>query len=250
MFYWFFRTVVFYPLVAWLFGARLTGQEKLPGEGPAILASNHLSAGDTIVLPSMLRRPLTFPAKAELFAGNKGLFSKVVAWFLKRAGQVPLDRSGGRVSVAGLEPVLKVLSEGGMVGIYPEGTRSPDGRLYRGRTGVARIALASGVPVYPVGMFNSQIVRNRIGIPWIRRPRIVIGDPLDFRPYAGLDEDRSVARWVTDEVMTAIQEVTGQDYVDVYGSVVKYGTLSAEEVDSRRLERPGLGTTPPQLPGA
>lgn len=249
MYYSLFKNLLFAPVVRWLFRARITGEEHIPDTGGAIVASNHLSAGDTFVLPAMLHRQLTFPAKAELFAGNRGLGSKIVAWFLKAVGQVPLDRSGGRVSMDGLGPVLQVLADGGLVGIYPEGTRSPDGRLYKGRTGVARMALAAGVPVIPVAMFDTG-TRKVLGVPWIWKPRIVIGEPLDFSAYAGRHDDREVLRWVTDEVMHAIQQLSGQTYVEAYGTSLKSGSLSAAEADARVLPRPGNGSTPPEpVPG-
>jgi len=250
MYYRLFRDGLFRPVVKWLFRATVSGQENIPASGGAILASNHLAAGDTVVLPSMVSRQVTFPAKAELFKGDRGPGSKAIAWFLKAVGQVPLDRSGGRASLDGLEPVLEVLANGGLVGIYPEGTRSPDGRLYKGKTGVARIALAAGVPVIPVAMFDTHSVKTRIGIPWIRRPRVVIGRPLDFTPYAGLIGDRTTLRWATDEVMAAIQALSGQTYIDAYGSSVKYGSLSQAEASARELARPGLGATAPELPPA
>ena len=212
------------------------------------MASNHLGAADTYVLPTLLRRRLTFPAKAELFAGNRGVGSKVVAWFLKAVGQVPLDRTGGRVSMDGLAPVLKVLADGGLIGIYPEGTRSPDGRLYKGRTGVARLALGAGVPVIPVAVFNTKSVTTRFGFKWVSKPLVVVGEPLDFSEYAYLREDHNGLRWVTDEVMNAIMELSGQTYVDAYGSSVKHGSLSAAEADARVLPRPGSGTVPPKKP--
>lgn len=248
--YDFFKLVIFRPLVKYLFGAKLTGEENVPATGGAVLAVNHLAASETYILPALLKRRLTFPAKAELFAGNRGPASKLVAWFLKAVNQVPLDRSGGRTSLDGLRPVLNVLAEGGLVGIFPEGTRSPDGRLYRGKTGVARIALAAGVPVIPVASFNTQTVRNRFGIPWVRKPRLVVGEPLDFSAYAGRMDDREVIRWVTDEVMAAIQALSGQTYVEAYASSVKYGALSAEEAKAKELPRPGYGSTPPALPAA
>lgn len=246
--YEFFKYVLFRPVVAWLFRAAIEGQENIPAEGGALVASNHLAAGDTYVLPAMLSRHLTFPAKAELFRGDRGLGSQLVAWFLKVVHMVPLDRSGGRVSLAGLEPVLQVLHDGGLVGIYPEGTRSPDGRLYKGRTGVARMALAAGVPIIPVAMAGTQTVRTRLGIPWIHRPRITVGVPRHFDEYAGLYDDRATLRWITDEIMADIQALSGQTYVDGYGSSVKSGSLSAADADARVLPRPGYGTTAPPPP--
>ena len=246
--YNFFKYLLFRPVAAWLFRARITGEENIPETGGAILATNHIAVGETYVVPAMIRRQLTYPAKAELFKGNRGPGSAIVAWFLKAVGMVPLDRSGGRMSLAGLEPVLDALAAGGLVGIYPEGTRSPDGRLYKGRTGVARMALAAGVPIIPVGVASTETVTRFGFLPWIDHPRVVVGEPLDFSGYAGAHDDRETLRWITDEVMAAIQTLTGQTYVDGYGSSVKSGSLSAAEADARVLERPGLGATPPAVP--
>ena len=248
--YDFFKLVLFRPVVKYLFRAKLAGEENIPATGGAVIAVNHIGAFETYALPALMRRRLTFPAKAELFAGNRGLASKVVAWFLKGVGQVPLDRSGGRTSLDGLRPVLEVLADGGLVGIFPEGTRSPDGRMYRGKTGVARIALTADVPIVPVAAFSTQTVRGRLGIPWVRKPRLVVGQPLHFPQYAGRGEDRDVIRWVTDEVMAAIQRISSQGYVEAYASSVKYGSLTADEVKARELPRPGHGSTPPALPAA
>ncbi|HAM44958.1 MAG TPA: 1-acyl-sn-glycerol-3-phosphate acyltransferase [Propionibacteriaceae bacterium] len=246
--YNFFKYLIFVPLVRWGFRATVVGTQNIPAAGGVILASNHVAAGDTYITPALIRRQVTFPAKAELFRGDRGLGSKIVAWFLKAIRQVPLDRSGGRVSLAGLEPVLEALDQGRVVGIYPEGTRSPDGRLYKGHTGVARMVLAAGVPVVPVAVFDTQTVKGWFGIPWVRRPRVVIGEPLDFTAYAALVDDRDALRWVTDEVMAAVQQISGQTYVNAYATSVKRGALSATDSDSRVLERPGLGSRPPQLP--
>jgi 1-acyl-sn-glycerol-3-phosphate acyltransferase len=246
--YNFFKYLIFVPLVRWGFRATVVGAQNIPDAGGVILASNHLAAGDTYITPALIRRQVTFPAKAELFRGDRGLGSKIVAWFLKAIRQVPLDRSGGRVSLAGLEPVLEALEQGRVVGIYPEGTRSPDGRLYKGHTGVARMVLAAGVPVVPVAVFDTQTVKGWFGIPWVRRPRVVIGEPLDFTGYATLVDDRDALRWVTDEVMAAVQGLSGQTYVDAYATSVKRGALSSADSDSRVVARPGLGATPPQLP--
>jgi 1-acyl-sn-glycerol-3-phosphate acyltransferase len=246
--YNFFKYGLFRPVVAWLFRARLVGEENVPATGGAIVAANHIATGETYVVPAMLSRPMVYPAKAELFKGDRGPGSAVVAWFLKSVGMVPLDRSGGRVSLSGLEPILDALKAGGLVGIYPEGTRSPDGRLYKGRTGVARMALAAGVPIIPVGVAHTETVKKFGFLPWIDHPVITVGRPLDFSAYAGQHDDRATLRWITDEVMAAIQVITGQDYVEAYGSSVKSGSMTLEEADARVLPRPGLGATPPALP--
>lgn len=245
MLYSLFKNVVFRPVIKYVFRARVENEENIPAAGGVIVASNHLDAGDTIVFPAMIKRQVTFPAKAELFAGDRGPFSKLVAWFLTAVGQVPLDRSGGRASLDGLGPVLQVLAEGGCVGIYPEGTRSPDGRLYKGKTGVARMALAAQVPIVPVAMKNSTISK-RAGIPWIDHPVVVVGKPLDFSEYYGRVDDPRVLRWVTDQVMAAIQELSGQTYVEAYGTSVKSGSLTKAEADARILERPGINTVEPE----
>lgn len=246
MWYGFFKHALVRPVMKWGFKGRIEGEQNIPSAGGAILASNHLSAIDTLATPSLMRRPLTFPAKAELFKGNRGPASKVVAWFLKAVGQVPLDRSGGRASASGLDPVIEVLRDGGLVGIYPEGTRSPDGRLYKGKTGVARLALSARVPVVPVGVVDSQLGPKKLGIPWPAKPPVVrVGEPLDFSPWYGLEGDRAVLRWVTDEVMRAIQQLTGQAYVDAYGSTVKYGEDGSAKAEARVRPSPGTDDPPP-----
>lgn len=247
--YKFLRAVLVRPLIKWGWKARIEGAHHIPATGGVILASNHISMVDTFVLPGMIDRQVTFPAKAELFKGDRGLGSKIVAWFLRVVGQVPLDRSGGRRSLEGLEPVLNVLNNGGVVGIYPEGTRSPDGRLYKGKTGVARMALATNVPVVPVAMINSEIVGKKLKfIPWAKNPTVRIGRPLDFSAYHANADDRHTLRWVTDEIMAAIQDLSGQTYVEAYGTSVKYGSMSEEEATRRIKARPGEGATPPELP--
>ena len=247
MWYSFFKYSLFIPVVRGLLRATITGEENIPRTGGVILASNHLAAADTFVLPSVIDRRLVFPAKIELFQG-RGPGSRILAWFLRVMGEIPLDRSGGRMSLAAFRPMLDELARGGAIGIYPEGKRSPDGRMYKGKTGVARLALAADVPVVPVAMFNTQTVRTRLGIPWVRRPRAVVGKPLTFSQYRAAADDHAVVRYVTDEVMNAIMELSGQTYVDVYASSVVYGSVSWEEANKRVLPRPGAGKTPPAIP--
>lgn len=215
MLYTLFKYLLFRPVCMAVFRPWVEGEENIPETGGVILAGNHLSAGDTFLLPAVITRRMTFPAKAELFH-QKGL-GAVVSWFLKAVGQVPMDRSGGRASADGLRPVYEVLENGGVVGIFPEGTRSHDGRLYRGRTGVARLALGARVPVVPVGFSDTQFVRGPFGIPVMKRPGVRIGTPLDFSASFG-STDGAVYRQVTDAVMAAIQELTGQEYVAVYSN--------------------------------
>ena len=248
MFYTLFKYGLFRPLIRLLYRPRVVGAEHVPETGPAILVSNHISAGDTLVLPAMIRRRLTFPAKAELFAGG-GAVMAVVSWFLRVVGMLPMDRSGGRASAGSMEGVLGVLRDGNLLGIYPEGTRSPDGRLYKGKTGVARLVLGSGVSVVPVGMQNTQFVRSAFfGVPTMRRPVVRFGAPLDFGAYAGAGNDRDVLRYVTDEIMAAVQELTGQPYVDAYGASVKAALTAGTPMEGREVDRPGVGRPVPPVP--
>lgn len=235
--YQFFKHTIFRPLVRWGFKAKVVGVRNVPRSGGAILASNHVHTMDSVVLPAMMPRVVTFPAKAELFHG-KDLPSKIVAWFLKLIKMVPMERGGGRASAASLQAISDVLAEGNLVAIYPEGTRSPDGRLYRGHTGVARMALDNDVPILPVGMVGTQTVRGLFGIPWVRRPLIVVGEPIAFPQYAH-SRDIRVHRWVTEEIMAAIQQLTGQEYVAVYGSRVKHGDLKGKDLSEFVLPAPG-----------
>ncbi len=244
MWYSLLKFVLFRPMVRYGYGARVEGAENFPAQGGAILASNHIAALDSIVIPAMAPRRITFPAKAELFSGKGGFRSKVVAWFLKLIKMVPMDRSGGRASADALNAIAQVLADGHVIAIYPEGTRSPDGRLYKGKTGVARMALQHGVPVIPVGVRDTQTVRGPFGLPWARRPVLTIGRPLDFSQYAGSPGNSKVLRWVTDEIMASIAELTGQEYADVYAIRVKYGDLKAVGSDAFLVPRPGGGEPP------
>lgn len=221
MTYFFLKTFILGPLLRVLFRPWVRGIENIPASGAAILASNHLSFSDSIFLPLMLRRPVVFLAKSEYFTG-KGVKGALTRWFFKSTGQLPIDRSGGKASEASLNTGLGVLSEGNLLGIYPEGTRSPDGRLYRGRTGIARMVLEAKVPVIPVAMIDTEKVQP-IGqrLPKIRRVGIVIGAPLDFSRFEGMEGDRIVLRAVTDEIVYELQRISGQQYDDVYASSVK-----------------------------
>jgi len=248
MLYWVFKWVLFTPVVRLVFRPRISGEHHIPDIGPAILVSNHISYGDTFVLPSMIRRRVTFPAKAELFSG-RSVGGRIVRWFLHHVGMLPMDRAGGRASATSMDPVLEVLRQGHIIGIYPEGTRSPDGRLYKGKTGVARLVLAARVPVIPVGMKDSQFVPSAfLGVPTIRHPVITIGPPLDFSRYAGAGNDRDVLRWVTDEIMGAVQQLSGQTYVDAYGASAKAARADGRHFDAPELSRPGEGRPVPPIP--
>jgi 1-acyl-sn-glycerol-3-phosphate acyltransferase len=232
--YWAYKHVVFGPWLRLLFRPRVEGLENIPEEGPAILASNHHSFSDSIFLPLVVQRRITFLAKAEYFMG-KGVKGALARLFFAGSGQVPIDRSSGNAAKNALETGKRILAQGSLLGIYPEGTRSPDGRLYRGKTGVARLAIEAGVPVIPVAMMNTHEIQP-IGrkLPRLIRPCIKIGKPLDFGRYEGLAGDRFVERSMTDEIMYELMELSGQEYVDVYASKVK--------ADQEKARRRGIGS--------
>ena len=218
MFYWVLKWVLVGPLLRTVFRPQAEGAENVPHEGPVILASNHLSYADWLFMPLVIPRRVTFVAKAEYFegAGVKGWLQRT---FFSGAGQVPIDRSSGRAAEGAMRTGQKILQSGHLFGIYPEGTRSPDGRLYRGRTGVARLALEAKVPVIPVAVIGTDVVAppgRRFGR--VHRPRVRFGRPLDFSRYEGMESDRYILRAITDEIMYEIMDLSGQEYVDVYAT--------------------------------
>ncbi len=221
MAYFILKTFVLGPLLRFIFRPWVRGVENVPSSGAAILASNHLSFSDSIFLPLQCPRPVVFLAKSEYFTG-RGLKGWIVKTFFKATGQLPIDRSGGKASEAALNTGLGVLEQGQLLGIYPEGTRSPDGKLYRGRTGIARMVLEAKVPVIPVAMIDTEKVQP-IGkrLPRVRRVGIVYGKALDFSRFDGMEGDRIVLRAVTDEIMYELKKISGQEYVDQYASTVK-----------------------------
>ncbi|OQO94050.1 1-acyl-sn-glycerol-3-phosphate acyltransferase [Saccharomonospora piscinae] len=232
MLYWLMKYVLLGPLLRLLWPTRVTGTENLPAEGGAILASNHLAVADSFFMPLYVSRRVTFPAKQEYFTerGVKGKFKK---WFFTGVGQFPIDRSGGTAAQAAIDTAVRLLREDHLLGIYPEGTRSPDARLYKGKTGVARIALEARVPVVPVAMVGTDRV-NPIGSKmwWPRKLEIRFGAPLDFSRYEGLAGDRFVERSITDEIMYSLMELSGQEYVDIYAAKAKE-LLAADEAGLR-----------------
>lgn len=239
MFYWLAKFVLLGPLLRGLWRPWAEGLENIPDDRPAIIASNHLSFCDSFFMPVMVPRKVTFLAKAEYFTtpGIKGFFSRM---FFAGVGQVPIDRSDADASKAALNTGVRVLAEGKLLGIYPEGTRSPDGRLYRGKTGVARLALESGAVVVPCAMVNTDIIQpaGRL-LPKLRpRPGVRFGKPLDFTRYEGMSGDRFVERSMTDEIMYELMQLSGQEYVDKYAAKVKraqglstaFGSRDAQDV--------------------
>lgn len=221
MLYWFLKNVAIGPLLRLIFRPWVRGLENLPDKGPAILASNHISFSDSVFLPLMVPRRITFLAKSEYFNG-RGLKGVIVRGFFRSMGQLPIDRSSGAAAQGALEAGKSVLGSDQLLGIYPEGTRSPDGRLYRGKTGVARLALEAKVPVIPVVMVDTERVQplGRI-FPRVHRVGIRIGKPLDFSRYDGMAGDRVVERSMTDQIMYELMRLSDREYVDLYANRVK-----------------------------
>jgi 1-acyl-sn-glycerol-3-phosphate acyltransferase len=221
VFYWLLKWVVLGPVLKTVFRPQTEGVDHVPADGAAILASNHLSYADWLFMPLTLPRRVTFVAKAEYFTspGIKGWFQKK---FFSGAGQVPIDRSGADAAENALSAARRILRRGELFGIYPEGTRSHDGRLYRGKTGVARLALENKVPVVPVAVVGTDVVAppgKKFGA--FTRPVVRFGAPLDFSRYEGLENDRYILRSITDEIMYEIMRLSGQEYVDMYAAQAK-----------------------------
>ncbi|HEX2705240.1 MAG TPA: lysophospholipid acyltransferase family protein [Candidatus Lustribacter sp.] len=236
MFYWVVKTVIVGPILRLLFRPWVEGDEHIPEAGAAIFASNHLSFSDSIFLPLLLPRRMTFLAKSDYFTGH-GFKGRLTAAFFKGIGQLPIDRSGGKAGLAAINSGLRVLRRGELLGIYPEGTRSPDGRLYRGRTGVARMALEAKVPVLPVAMIGTDKAQpTGKKMPKIMRIGVRIGKPLDFSRYEGMQEDRYVLRAVTDEIMYELMLLSGQEYVDMYATSMKDRLLKIARVKAREIQ--------------
>jgi 1-acyl-sn-glycerol-3-phosphate acyltransferase len=236
VFYWFLKWIALGPWLKLVFRPRVQGAENVPATGPAILASNHLSYADWMFMPLTLPRRVTFVAKAEYFnaPGIKGWFQKK---FFSGAGQVPIDRSGASAAEGALSSARAILEDGDLFGIYPEGTRSHDGRLYRGKTGVARLALETNAPVIPVAVLGTDVVAppgKRFGT--FTRPAVRFGKPLDFSRYEGMEKDRYILRAITDEIMYEIMQLSGQEYVDLYAAKAKEASAKSA-ADARRAER-------------
>ncbi|WP_411088000.1 lysophospholipid acyltransferase family protein [Streptomyces sp. 061-3] len=221
MFYYVLKYVILGPLLRLLFRPRIEGLEHIPEEGAAIVAGNHLSFSDHFLMPAIIKRRITFLAKAEYFTGP-GLKGRLTAAFFHSAGQIPVDRSGKDAGQAAIREGLGVLSKGELLGIYPEGTRSHDGRLYKGKVGVAVMAIRAQVPVVPCAMVGTfEIQPPGKVVPRIKQVTIRFGEPMDFSRYAGMENQKAAIRAVTDEIMYAILGLSGQEYVDEYAAKVK-----------------------------
>lgn len=217
--YWLLKNLVVVPLLRVLFRFEVHGVRNIPKSGAAIIASNHVGILDSAFVPGAMPRHVAFLVKEQWFAG-KGFAAVVRRGFMRAMGQLEIDRGGGSASEVSLGSGAAVLNAGKLLGIYPEGTRSPDGRLYRGRTGVARVLLDHPVPVVPVAVSGTaEIMPRGARFPKFgKRVIVTFGAPIDFSRYAGLAEDRFVLRAITDEIMHEINRLSGQEYVDVYAS--------------------------------
>ena len=251
MFYWVAKYTLGIALKL-VFRSWSRGRRNVPRRGPVILASNHLSFADHFFGPEPLPRKVVFLAKSEYFTGKglKGLASRA---FFSGVGQIPIDRTGGEASERALRSGLRVLAEGKVLGIYPEGTRSPDGRLYKGHTGLARLALESRAPVVPCAMINTfeflpSGSRNpKFGI----RPGVIFGKPMEFSRYYGREKDREALRAVTDEIVAEIQKLSGQEYVNIYAQQAKeQARAAAPDTDSSMLSIAVAGVLQPPLQAA
>lgn len=223
--YWAFKNIFFGPALRLWNRPWSRGMDNIPATGPAILASTHQAVMDSFYFPLLCPRQIIFLAKAEYFT-SPGLVGRVQKWFFSSVGQVPIERNAESASAGMLISAKRILGNGDLFGIYPEGTRSPDGRVYKGRTGMARVAMTTGEPVIPIGMIGSRDA-NPIGT-WIPRPKrvgMLVGEPIDPIAWAreeGLDpESHEAARAFTDFVMHRLADMVGQPYVDVYASEVK-----------------------------
>jgi 1-acyl-sn-glycerol-3-phosphate acyltransferase len=241
MWYWLFKYIFMGPLLSLLGRPKTEGLENIPDTGPGILASNHLAVADSFYLPLVVRRRITFLAKSEYFTGTgiKGYFTR---WFYTVAGQVPIDRSSADTAQNALDTAKRLLQQGKLMGMYPEGTRSPDGRLYKGKTGLARLALQSGVPVIPVAMVGTDVVNPPGSKLWrFGSVTVRIGKPMDFSRFEGLAGNRFIERAVTDEVMYELMQLSGQEYVDLYAADVKEGKVTASGRPPARIPEAAAG---------
>ena len=231
--------VVAGPFLHVLWRPEVTGLENIPETGGALLASNHLSILDSIFLPLVVSRPVTFAAKSEYFTGTR-MVDRVTAMYMRATNQLSVDRAGARAAQAMLEAALERVNGGALFGIYPEGTRSPDGRLYRGRTGIGWLALHSGVPVIPVAMIGTdRVLPPGRTVPKLYRIQVKIGSPLTFDALRAEGTGGRQRRAVTDTVMEAIGKLSGQEYVPTYASVRKEEIAqekAAQQASGRRAK--------------
>jgi 1-acyl-sn-glycerol-3-phosphate acyltransferase len=241
MWYWLFKYIFMGPLLSLLGRPKVEGLDYVPASGPMILASNHLAVADSFYLPLVVTRRITFLAKAEYFTGTglKGWFQR---WFYTAAGQVPIDRTDADSAQSALDTAERILKQGKLLGMYPEGTRSPDGRLYKGKTGLARLALQTGVPVIPVAMIGTNVVNPPGSKMWrFGRVQVKFGKPMDFSRFEGLAGNRFIERAVIDEVMYELMRLGGHEYVDLYAADIKEGKAETAVKPPARMPEAAAG---------
>lgn len=237
MFYWVLKFVFMGPILQLMGRPKVEGLENIPSAGPAILAGNHLAVVDSFFLPLVCPRRVTFLAKSEYFTepGVKGWLKKV---FFGGSGQVPIDRASADAAENALTTAKRLLGEGKLLGIYPEGTRSPDGRLYKGKTGIARMALATGAPVIPVAMIGTDVMNPPGTARWrFKQVTVRIGKPLDFSRFDGMAGNRFIERAVIDEVMYELMQLSGQEYVDIYAASLKDAQKDTGDAGAQQSDR-------------
>lgn len=240
MFYYFVKYIVVWVPLHFIFRPWVQGRRNIPKTGGAIFASNHVSFSDSIFLPLVVRRRITFLAKIDYWRGS-GWRGFLIKSFFSGVGQVPVDRSGGSAAESALTTAIKILQNGKLLGIYPEGTRAPDGRLYRGRTGVARMALEAQVPVIPVAMIGTYEIQppGKV-IPKFGRVGVRFGKPLDFSRYYQDPKNVEVLRKVTNEIMQAIHKLSGQEYVDIYATNAKELLKKGKKIQDELNNKEGI----------
>ncbi|MDR2454873.1 MAG: 1-acyl-sn-glycerol-3-phosphate acyltransferase [Bifidobacteriaceae bacterium] len=229
MFYWLTKAVAS-PLLRTIYRPWIKGAEHIPAKGPAILAGNHLAVFDSVFVPAVLNRRVFYIAKSDYFTG-RGLKGRLTAGFMRGVGMIPVDRTGGKASLAALDKGREILEKGHLFGIYPEGTRSPDGRLYRGKTGAARLALETGAPVIPVAMIGTNLAQPAgQRLPSRVNMGMIFGQPMTFADYSGMSGQRAALREVTDQIMHRLMLLSGQEYVDVYAATMKARIASGASI--------------------
>ena len=237
MVYWGLKALL-WPLLRVFFRVRVEGRRHVPRRGPAILAANHQSFCDSLFLPLVVPRRVTYLAKAEYFDDKR------IAWFFRAVGQIPIHRSGGNASARALATATEVLEDGKLIALYPEGTRSTDGRVHKGRTGVARLALESRASVVPCAMIDTfEFLPPGSLHPSLKiRPGVIFGKPMEFSRYYGKESDRAALRAVTDEIMAEIAKLSGQEYLpELYAARAKELTAAA---NADKEDKPGIQPLP------
>ncbi len=246
MFWWLMKFVLLGPLLRLLYRPKATGLDNIPADGPAIIAANHQSFLDDLLLPLVVpKRKVVFLAKAEYFD------KWYLRWFFQGANVIPVRRESKSAAEDALRAGVRALREGQLVGIFPEGTRSPDGRLYRGKTGVARMSLEARVPVIPAALVGTyELMPYDRKVPKTGPVEVRFGKPLRFDRHFDTPADRFVLRSVTDEIMYEIMLLSGQEYVDEYASKIKEQVTQQSRGEEAAKEAEPTPVQPSERAGA